>query len=59
MQDPKRLRESWRLSTRSWLFFLKIPEIVRFVKKNSQDLVDNLQDSLNLFGSWTIFFINF
>jgi hypothetical protein len=30
---------------------LKILEIVRFVKKNSQDLVDSLQDSLNLFGS--------
>ena len=47
MKDLKRFYQQ-----RAWLFFMENPVLVRLmIKKNDQELVDNLQDSLNLLRS--------
>ena len=45
MKDLKRFYQQ-----RAWLFFMENPVLVRLmIKKNDQELVDNLQDSSKFF----------
>ena len=58
MYDLKKFKESWRLTTRSWKFFLKNHASIRFSKKKIQDVVDNHQDYLYFLRSYEIFEIS-
>ena len=54
MNYLKRFKESWELSTQSWVFFLTNLTIWRLFTNNNQVLVDKLQVPFNLFRSFMI-----